>query len=96
MADEVPSPQEQPVPETAQLDYLNQRWEGELPDGRFIWLDDKTLTSHAIAWLHKQGNAEPTNEELLQARGYCRQISYWVDVQDLRGAYIQPLPPEQR
>lgn len=78
------------------LQWLNGRWQGELPDGRFIWMSDAIFQEYANAWAmkHLAHGAQPTEEQLWDARQHCRQLSFWVDISDGR-IYVEPRPKQR-
>jgi hypothetical protein len=79
------------------LQWLNARWQGVLPDGRFIWMNDDILQEYVYGWVlkHMTHEGEPSEEQLWDARQYCRQVSFWVGIADARidaRIYIEPRP----
>ena len=90
------SEQETPANQGPSLQYHIVRWQGNLPDGRLIWMEDKVFQEYAYAWaIAKNQTQQPNLDQLIEARQHCRQISYWKDCKDPR-VYIQPVLPGKR
>jgi hypothetical protein len=65
------------------LDYSEKRggWFAEV-GLELITMSDATFQRHVIAYLQSQGITEPTQEQLIEARGYCRHLSFWKGCTD--------------
>lgn len=64
------------------LDYSEKRgWFAEV-GLQLITMSDATFQRHVNAYLQQQGITEPTQEQLMQARGYCRRLSFWQGCND--------------
>ena len=64
------------------LDYREKRgWYAEV-DFYLIWMNDATFQKHVNVYLAEQGVNKPTQEQLMQARGFCRRLSFWQGCND--------------
>lgn len=61
------------------LDYNEKR--GWFLEG-VMEMTDTTFQQHVEAYLQKQGITEPTHEQKMQARQYCRHASFWEGCTD--------------
>lgn len=64
------------------LDYSEKRgWYAEVGLS-LITMNDATFQKHVNAYIAQQGISEPTQEQLMQARGFCRRLSFWDTIHD--------------
>lgn len=60
-------------------------WFAEVKTGTRIFLlemSDVTFQRHVEAYLQQQGIDDPTSEQRMQARQYCRRLSFWEGCND--------------
>jgi hypothetical protein len=64
------------------LDYSNNLGWHYISNTLYIRMSDATFQRHVISYLQKQGITKPTQEQLIQARQYCRHLSFWEGCTD--------------
>ncbi len=64
------------------LEYSEKRgWYAEVGLS-LITMTDATFQKHVNAYVAARGISKPTPEQLMQARGYCRRLSFWDTIHD--------------
>ena len=53
-----------------------------LTDTLYIQMTDATFQRHVDAYLQQQKIAEPTLDQKIEARQYCRRLSFWEGCND--------------
>ncbi len=64
------------------LDYSNNLGWHSITDTLYIRMSDATFQRHVEAYLKQQGITEPTFDQKVQARQYCRRLSFWEGCND--------------
>ena len=64
------------------LNYSNHLGWHYISNTFYIKMSDATFQRHVNSYLHQQGITEPSLDQLIQARQYCRRVSFWEGCTD--------------